>query len=78
MAAYINARKLRTPAKARSRTVKVIADWETMRVRLALGQQFRRTSRVVLKRPWWMPEALFMWLLRAIVIETAKVEERVS
>jgi len=48
----------------------VLADWQAARVRTALGVEFRQSSRVLLRRPGWMPRFIFHELLRAIVIET--------
>lgn len=50
---------------------RVLADWQTIRIRTALGVEFRQTTRVVLQRPWWLPSFLFHELLRAVVIEKA-------
>jgi len=47
----------------------VLADWHTIRIRTRLGYEFRQTTRVVLRRPWWLPAFLFHELLRSIVIE---------
>lgn len=73
---YLGARDLATPEKAAARTREVIADWESVRVKTALGTHFRYTSRVELVRPWWMPAWLYGRLMRSIVVEN-QAEEKV-
>lgn len=47
-----------------------IATWQEYRVKAALGKTFRSTaSRIVVRKPGWMPWRLFSWLMRCIVIE---------
>ena len=49
---------------------RVIAEWQSARVRDALGREFRTTStRVVVQKPGWMPDRLFRWLMRTIVVQ---------
>lgn len=49
---------------------RVIAEWQSARVRDALGREYRTTStRVVVRKPGWMPDRLFRWLMRCIVLE---------
>lgn len=67
---FIRGRRLRDTQSAVRATAQVIADWEQLRVRTALGTEFRRESRVVLRRPRWMPVRLYRTLLRSIVCET--------
>ena len=73
--AYLNARKTRDPRAARAHAVKVLTDWEDLKIQTALGAQFNVRGRVVLRRPWWMPAPLFWALLRSIVVER-RVTER--
>ena len=47
-----------------------IAEWQEARVKDALGREFRSTSsRIVVRRPGWMPDRLYRFLMRTIVIE---------
>lgn len=52
---------------------RAIDEWSTLKLKTALGMQFRQTARVVVVKPWWMPERLYRALLRSIVIETRDV-----
>lgn len=70
---FMGSRKLRDPQTVLRHTARVIADWEQLRVRTAMGTEFRRESRVVLRRPSWMPARLYRVLLRSIVVETRDV-----
>lgn len=72
---YLNARDVRSPAVAASRTKELLTDWQTLQVATALGVKFRHHARVAIVRPWWMPGPLFRVLLRSITIET-ETEER--
>ena len=67
--AYLNARKLRTPANAARETAAVLDEWRTLRLKTALGRKFRQTERVVMRRPRWMPSRLYLYLLSTIVFE---------
>ena len=67
--AYLNARKLRTPENAARETAAILDEWRTLRLKTALGRQFRHTERVVMRRPRWMPRRLYRWLLSTIVFE---------
>lgn len=47
-----------------------IATWQETRVRSSLGKEFRSTaSRIVIRKPRWMPERVYRGLMRTIVIE---------
>lgn len=49
---------------------RVIAEWQSARVRDALGREYRTTSsRVVVRKPGWLPGPLFRWLMRCVVVE---------
>lgn len=67
---FMGSRKMRDLPTMARRTSQVIADWEQLRVRTSMGNEFRRESRVVLARPWWLPPWLYTRLLRSIVVET--------
>lgn len=73
---FIRARQTANRDKAFEQAGKVIADWHTYRIKTALAKEFRLTSRIVLRRPWWMPSRLYMGLLRSIIIEQRPIEER--
>lgn len=67
---YLGRRKVASPAAFDRHVRRVIADWQEQRIRTALGAEFRLQSRVLVVRPWWMPERLYRWLLRSIVVES--------
>jgi hypothetical protein len=47
-----------------------IAAWQEYRVKTAMGKTFRSTAtRIVIRRPRWMPERVYAALMRTIVIE---------
>jgi hypothetical protein len=72
--AYLRARDLSTPAKAVAKRDRIISEWTTLQVQTALGAQFRHDARVLLRRPRWMPEAIYRRLLASIVVETRAAE----
>lgn len=63
-------------ASKRQDPMRVLADWQTVRVRTALGVQFRQTSRVMLRKPWWIPWRVYLWLFHSIVIDADEIEAR--
>jgi hypothetical protein len=67
---FMGSRKMRDLPAITHHTARVIADWEQLRVRTSMGNEFKRESRVVLRRPRWMPVRLYSRLLRSIVVET--------
>lgn len=73
---YLNARDVRTPSVAASRTKELLTDWQTLQVATALGVKFRHHARVAIVRPWWMPNPLYRLLLRSIVVETENEERQ--
>ena len=73
---YLNARDVRNPAVAASRTKELLTDWQTLQVATALGTKFRHHARVAIVRPWWMPNRLYQLLLRSIVVETENEERQ--
>lgn len=68
--AYLRARQLRNPLKARVAVTEAITEWEDLRIKTALGHKLGRTSRIVMNRPWWMPQRFYLWLLGTVVAET--------
>ena len=67
---YLSRRDLATPAKANREMRRAILDWETQRIKLAGGMEFRRSSRVVVIQPRWMPRRLYRYLMGTIFVET--------
>ncbi len=65
-----------SPDKAAASTRKVIADWDTERIRIGLAAEFHRSTRVSLVRPWWLPPWLYSRLMRSIVVEAKQEESR--
>ncbi len=72
---YLRARKLKNQMRAQLSVREAITDWDTLRVNTALGVKFKRTTRVVLRRPVWMPGRVYTWLLSTIVSETSDAKE---
>ena len=72
---FFGRRALADPAKAAGSVNKVIDDWQTLRIKTALGKEFKHTSQISLRRPKRMPKWLYMWLLRSIVISTQPIVE---
>lgn len=66
---YLSRRDIRTPEQASRASFDAISEWQATEVRNALGQRFRATVRVGLRRPWWMPAPLYHALLRSVVTE---------
>lgn len=66
---YLRARRVKSPAEAYRSTLIVLDEWRTLRLKTALGQAFRQTERVVMRRPGWMPRRLYLYLLSTIVFE---------
>jgi hypothetical protein len=54
----------------------VLASWQTIRIRSALGLQLRQTSRVLIRPPRWMPRWLYQMLMRSIVVDVDPLLER--
>jgi hypothetical protein len=67
---------VRSPEAAGRATVEAIADWQATIVKNALGQRFRASVRVGLRRPWWMPAPLYRVLLRSVVTESRWEQKR--
>ena len=73
---YLGARDTRSATAVRSATVEAISEWQATEIKNALGQKFRATVRVGLRRPWWLPTPLYLALLRSIVTESAWEQRR--
>lgn len=71
---FMGSRKVRDLKAVTGHTAQLIADWEQLRVRTAMGNTFKRESRIVLRRPRWMPGPLYTRLMRSIVVETREPE----
>lgn len=58
------------PIPLNERMAHEIAAWQEYRVRDAIGRTFRTTAtRVVIRKPRFMPWRVFRYLMRTIVIE---------
>lgn len=73
---YLSRRDVRSPQIAQDRAVEALTDWQETIVRNALGQKFRATARVGIRRPWWMPRGMYHALLRSIVVEHHAEQKR--
>lgn len=67
---YLGRRDVRDAATASSRAHEAIVEWRSTEIRNALGQRFRSSIHVELRRPRWMPGPLYRALMRSIVVET--------
>lgn len=73
---FLSRRDTRSPDAARHATFEAISDWQATLVKNALGQKFRASARVVLRRPWWMPSPLYRALMRSVVVESGWEQRR--
>ena len=73
---YLGSRDVRSPEAARHATFGAISDWQQTEIKNALGQKFRASVRVGLRRPWWMPGPLYRALLRSVVTESGWEQKR--
>lgn len=69
---FLNKRKLGNIVKARGHVQTVISDWEALRINTALGQHLGRRSRIVLRRPGWMPERVYRFMLDSIAADVTE------
>lgn len=72
---YLGRRDVRTPARAAETAHAAIVAWRSTEVRNALGQHFRASVQVEVRRPWWMPLAVYERLMRTVVV-TSSAERR--
>lgn len=49
---------------------RAISEWQTLEIKTALGMHFRQSARISIVRPFWMPDWLYRWLLRSVIVET--------
>ena len=73
---FLGQRKAGTADRFARHVREAIDDWSELKLKTALGMEFRQTGRVVLARPWWLPRSLYRRLLRTVVIETKDVVAR--
>ena len=73
---YLGRRDVRSPETARRAAFEAISEWESTVVKNAMGQRFRASVRVGLRRPWWMPAPLYHRLLSSIVTESGWEQKR--
>lgn len=57
----------------RKRAIGRLLDEREAIVRDAVGLAFRQTIRVRIARPRWMPDRLYRWLMRTIVVESGPI-----
>jgi hypothetical protein len=68
--AYVGTRKSASPAKTEREIAAAVGDWQRLEIRNALGQKFRASMQVEIRRPWWMPSPLYRALMRAVVVHS--------
>ncbi len=73
---YLGRRDVRSPEAARHASFEAISAWESTIVKNAMGQRFRASVQVGLRRPWWMPAPLYRALLRSVVTESRWEQKR--
>lgn len=73
---YLRSRQMRTPEAAAKATSEIISEFTQLQINTAFGNKFRRTQRIRLERPAWMPRWLYHRLLASIVVDWIP-EERV-
>jgi hypothetical protein len=76
--AYVGGRKSADPAKTERAIAEAVGDWQRMEIRNALGQKFRASMQVEIRRPWWMPGLLYRALMRAVVVHSRLERLKVS
>lgn len=66
---FLRARQMSDPEKAERTVTEMVSDWSQLQIQTFLGDKFRRTQRIRLERPRWMPRRLYLRLLRSIVVD---------
>ena len=66
---YLGRRDVRDATAAQAAAFEAISEWRQTEIRNALGQRFRASVRVGLRRPWWLPRRLYHALLASVVTE---------
>lgn len=46
------------------------------RIKQSLGIAFRQTVSVDVRRPKWMPDRVYRWFMRTIIVATGPLEQR--
>jgi hypothetical protein len=72
---YVGKRKAASPRKTERAVAEAIGEWRDLEVRNALGQKFRASMQVALRRPWWMPGFFYRRLMATVVVEN-KLERK--
>jgi len=65
---FLGGRKTADPAKTERAVAESVAEWRTLELRNALGMKFRASMQVQVRRPRWMPDPLYRWFMRTIVV----------
>ena len=66
---YIGERDSADPIKTQRAVKEAISDWQVLVIKNALGQKFRATMQVSLRRPRWMPRWLYSRLMASVLID---------
>ena len=66
---FVGERKTKDPAKTERAVKDAITDWQVLVIKNALGQRFKATMQVSLRRPRWMPKWLYRRLMASVVID---------
>jgi hypothetical protein len=72
---YVGKRKSADPGKTGRAVAEAISEWRDVEIRNALGQKFRGSVQVFLRRPMWMPSFLYRRLMASVVVEN-KLERK--
>ena len=73
---YLSRRDTRSAEAARQASFEAISEWQATEIKNALGQKFRASVRVGLRRPWWLPSPIYRALLRSVVTESRLEQKR--
>ena len=73
---YIGRRDSADPIKTQRAVREAITDWQVLVIKNALGQKFKATMQVSLRRPRWMPKWLYRRLMASVVIDNHLEQKR--
>ena len=73
---YIGRRDSADPIKTQRAVKEAISDWQVLVIKNALGQRFKATMKVSLRRPRWMPKWLYSRLMASVVIDNHLEQKR--
>lgn len=66
---------MRDPLAVRDSVREIVSDWEELRIKAAVGTKLARRSRIVIRRPWWMPARTHRWVLGMVFAEADESDQ---